>query len=106
MEEELSKQREIVLALEDNWDDEGAEKVLPETFDRVEAFVKKYIKEVKENYSIDAPLPKIWPDGRGGLDIGFYDSRFYINVTKESNIAEYAANKQRRTVERRYIRYY
>ncbi len=68
-EAEMSRARQSLLSLEDNWDGEGAGPYLPETLDRASSFLRLHNSSLWKHFRERMPVPTIGPGPDGSVDL-------------------------------------
>ena len=89
----IEKSRSI-LDLEENWDDDGAEAYLPETWKKTGVFLIDFASLAWNHLAEVIDPPKIYEGPEGSLDILWDTERFnlLINIPKEGTLAEYSGD--------------
>jgi hypothetical protein len=80
-----------ILCLEDNWDNEGSEGYLSETWLAVVYFLFYYGEQIYLKFGHCIDVPKIYPSSKGSIDIDWETDSYglIINVAKGGEQATY-----------------
>ncbi len=86
-------QSKAILELEEDWNGDNAERILPETWRKAAVFLMNYSKYILENFSTIIKSPEINPCMNGSIDLVWRTkaARLLINVKPAGNpiIASY-----------------
>lgn len=82
---------EKILTLEDNWDNNGAEKISSDTWLAAVSFLVKYSETVYTNGGLIIDAPNIYPSASGSIDIDWETETYglLINIAKGGKVATY-----------------
>jgi hypothetical protein len=79
----INKARERILALKENWDGEGAERVKPELFDKAAQILRNLFHIAREHGQL-LSFPEISPYGDGSVDVWWTEgeSSLLVNTSE------------------------
>jgi hypothetical protein len=80
-----------ILALGDDWDEQGARGYQKKTLDRACRFLIGFVNKVHKRYGIKLEVPKVLPGPDGGIDIHWKNDRFemLVEIPEEGDFADY-----------------
>lgn len=74
----IQEEKELILNFPENWDDEGAEGVLPILLEQSIEWLKSYTLAIYENFGIILRIPNIHPCRDNSIDISWLTDKFKI----------------------------
>jgi hypothetical protein len=80
-----------ILDLDDNWDENGSQKISIESWRSTANFLISYSKKIFKDYGYIIDVPKIYPSIEGSIDIAWEKESygFMINIDASGEIANY-----------------
>jgi hypothetical protein len=84
---EAIEESKSILDFEDNWDDEGAERIQYLTWLRAISFLESYAISAYKNFGVVIEKPDLTPGPEGSIDVIWKSAsyRLLINISKEEN---------------------
>lgn len=89
IEDAIESSREI-LELKDDWDGEGGQGYLKETWQRAASFVRNYARRLWSEHEVLIPAPKILPGPNGSIDVHWEEKDFELLVNISADREEKA----------------
>lgn len=97
--EEINKSK-YILDLKSNWDGEGSEPYTIKTLKISIEFIIKFAEFIRDTYSIDMIVPKIYHGPNGSIDLSWSknDFRLFINIEKDGSKAHFYCDYNKKQV--------
>lgn len=84
--EKVINDSKYILELEDNWDDEGADKIAHEAWESATSFLRNYSDTLEKDFGKEIVMPNISPVPNGSIDLYFKSEKgkFLINFNYDN----------------------